>query len=428
MRSSRPLPATVNVLAVVVTLGFLATIGAKLWMVVSGHPGDGGESLSILVGVLSGAEFLVLSFYFGSSVGTWVPATEVTGALGASVAVPEPTPAPLPAPAPTQGAPVTTVPPRSTLTVLPGRYKELRGKVSWFGGPDDTESGNPEEGVAIYSTGSTRPDLFLPTGPGLFRRLNTEVAMYCAARWDYHETPVSWLQTHTCTLTNPANGKSVEVWPVDWGPNVRTGRTMDVSHAAILKIGLETDQQAVLRVPLPGTAVAPTPAPRAHPTILSDARLKAAFGEFKYQEAPGGRVTIDPEWVRANIVEATVPQLAHLGVRDGRVECHRLVEAALVAGWADVERAGLLGALLTFDGLWVPRHMTWNSARPLSRHSWGIAFDVNAGFNGYNTAGAKPGTHGSLWEVAPIFEDHGFAWGERWTSAKGPMHFEYAIA
>src|SRR4051812_34834291 len=108
-------------------------------------------------------------------------------------------------------------------------------------------------GLAIYSSVSQRPDLFLPTQPpgttGLARRLNPN-AHYLAMRWNYGQTSISWLRSHQVTVTNPKNGKSIMAWPADWGPNANTGRIADLSPGIASALGLSTDDICVVSVPI----------------------------------------------------------------------------------------------------------------------------------------------------------------------------------
>jgi len=108
-------------------------------------------------------------------------------------------------------------------------------------------------GLAVYSSVSQRPELFLPTQPpgttGLARRLNPDT-MYIAMRWVYGTTSISWLRTHQVTVTNPKTGASVAAWPADWGPNVNTGRIADLSPGVARKLGLNTDDTVVVTVPI----------------------------------------------------------------------------------------------------------------------------------------------------------------------------------
>ena len=88
-------------------------------------------------------------------------------------------------------------------------------------------------------------DLFLPKQPkgttGLARRLDP-ARYYIAMRWDYRITPRGKLRKMVVLIS--ANGLTIKARPVDWGPNVRTGRVMDISPGAASALGLSTDDTA----------------------------------------------------------------------------------------------------------------------------------------------------------------------------------------
>jgi hypothetical protein len=154
-----------------------------------------------------------------------------------------------------EDAPTDTVPP----DWQPPPIEEIallhvKGKVSKFGGPDDTGVG-PHEGLAfIYDVGMA-PHLFLPTQPpgttGLARRLNPCVC-YVACRWDYDDTPKPTLLQHQALVRNPATGFGLRVFPADWGPNESTDRVADVSPAVMEYLGLETDDEVEVIYPMEG--------------------------------------------------------------------------------------------------------------------------------------------------------------------------------
>lgn len=129
----------------------------------------------------------------------------------------------------------------------------LHGKMSTFGGPDD-KGVSPSEGLAIYSSVSQNPAIFLPQQPpgttGLARRLNP-ATHYLATRWDYQKTSVLYLRKTLVTVKNPKTGQTVLAYPADWGPNAATNRVADLSPGVAKALGLQTDDQVQVIVPLP---------------------------------------------------------------------------------------------------------------------------------------------------------------------------------
>lgn len=130
----------------------------------------------------------------------------------------------------------------------------LRGRMSWFGGPLADSVQRADEGLALYSEADTS-GLFLDMQPpgttGLARRLNTG-AYYIACRWDYDITPKHWLRQIKVVVRNPQGGTEVEAYPVDWGPNIATGRVADLSPGILKALGLVTGDVVTITIPLPG--------------------------------------------------------------------------------------------------------------------------------------------------------------------------------
>jgi hypothetical protein len=116
--------------------------------------------------------------------------------------------------------------------------------MSTFGGPNDSGV-TSTEGLAIYNTveeatahGVKMLSVAEARATGLARRLDPS-QYYLACRWNYDETPRGWLQDATALVS--ANGKSIRAKPVDWGPNVKTGRVTDLSPGLATALGLKTD-------------------------------------------------------------------------------------------------------------------------------------------------------------------------------------------
>jgi hypothetical protein len=166
---------------------------------------------------------------------------------------------------------------------------------------------------------------------------------------------------------------------------------------------------------------------------LSDrggAREKA-LGHIAYVRAKGDFVTITNGWDKNNIVDIVVPQLANIrGGNGGRLKFHRVAAEQMKRLWAAWEAAGLLRFVKTFDGAWVPRTIRLKPT-VLSNHAYGTAFDINATWNGLMKIAALVGQEGSVRELVPLANAHGFYWGGHWNydgkGASDGMHFEWAV-
>jgi hypothetical protein len=141
-------------------------------------------------------------------------------------------------------------------------------------------------------------------------------------------------------------------------------------------------------------------------------RLKQVLGEPQYRPGRGDSVALHRAF-SDNVVNARVPAL-------GTVTCHRAILADLVGALDDIQRMGLGGGLRTYSGCYNPRLVRGgDSGGALSRHSYGIALDVNTDAN---TFGGRVSMDP---RIVDAFHRHGFAWGGTWARPDG-MHFEWA--
>lgn len=146
------------------------------------------------------------------------------------------------------GTTVRTVEPPSTSLL------KVKGKVSYFGGPDDMGV-DADEGLAFLYDYDDAPYLFLdqqpPNTSGLARRLNVD-RPYVACRWDYDITPKTMLaQPYPALVRAPATAKQFLAWPADWGPHQDTGRVADISPSLMDRLGITTDDQVEVIYPAP---------------------------------------------------------------------------------------------------------------------------------------------------------------------------------
>jgi len=133
----------------------------------------------------------------------------------------------------------------------------LRGKCSWFGGPND-KGVAPDEDLAFIYEVNQAPHLFLPAQPpnttGLARRLSPH-AHYIACRWDYDVTPREQLLQDVALVRSVKTGLSLTAFPADWGPHIDTGRIADLSPGLMEALGIQTDDEVEVLFPYTKTIV-----------------------------------------------------------------------------------------------------------------------------------------------------------------------------
>jgi hypothetical protein len=155
-----------------------------------------------------------------------------------------------------------------------------------------------------------------------------------------------------------------------------------------------------------------TPYLRHADAVLPQALIKARFGGFAYRPPATDRFfDEDPAWSSENVVTANVPIL-------GNIRCHRAVIPALEGALRELEERNLsfLVDKSGYQGCWVPSVIPGDGG--MSRHSWGVAIDLN--FT-KNPTGAASAVDPRLVEV---MDRWGFISGANWL-VPDPGHFEY---
>jgi hypothetical protein len=127
-----------------------------------------------------------------------------------------------------------------------------KGKVSWFGGPEDVGV-SPSEGLAFIYDVEDKPQIFLDEQPagtsGLARRLDPSTH-YIAMRFDYDQFSKDFLAGKDVAMVRaPKTGKSLIAHPADWGPHTSTGRVADISPGLMTDLGIETDDEVEVVYP-----------------------------------------------------------------------------------------------------------------------------------------------------------------------------------
>lgn len=165
-----------------------------------------------------------------------------------------------------------------------------------------------------------------------------------------------------------------------------------------------------------GTGAAVVAVKRRGGLAATYARIRAKFGDPPVTDAGGGRVTIAPAWIKANIV----PVKLHTG---HTVKMHRLVAQDFAQAFQAACKAS--GWTPKSVQTWVPRRLNWSPGGPLSLHTWGIAVDLDPPDNarthkGRQTLAAHP-------EFVRTMEAAGWIWGGRWGKDFDPMHFQKTV-
>lgn len=154
--------------------------------------------------------------------------------------------------------------------------------------------------------------------------------------------------------------------------------------------------------------------------LYTEEEIRQIFGDFKYQEdeRKPGFIIIPIKWIKENLT------VIHLPVLNKEFMVHKKIASNLSNVFFEIRDRKLdkyIDAADTIQngGCFVARHQFFDRTKPLSRHSWAIAFDLNPSQN-------KPGTNGNINpEIIEIFNKYNFYWGGNF-KYKDPMHFEIA--
>lgn len=111
-----------------------------------------------------------------------------------------------------------------------------------------------------------------------------------------------------------------------------------------------------------------------------------------------------------------VPTELEIGAIPKRLYCNKLMVAPLTQAFKNLISTGHVAELKTWDGCFNIRKKR-GAVTSASLHSWGIAIDVNAAWNGF---GKKPTLSAGF---VKCFTDAGFDWGGTWSKPDG-MHFQ----
>ena len=125
----------------------------------------------------------------------------------------------------------------------------------------------------------------------------------------------------------------------------------------------------------------------------------------------------DPK-LEKSMVLTDVPTHLEIGVIPKKVYCNKDLVKPLTQAFTNLIERKLVGELKTWDGCFQIRKIRGSSST-MSLHSWGLAIDVNAAWNGL---GKEPQLSK---EFVRCFTDAGFDWGGNF-SRKDGMHMQLA--
>lgn len=114
-----------------------------------------------------------------------------------------------------------------------------------------------------------------------------------------------------------------------------------------------------------------------------------------------------------------VPAHLEIGVLPNRLYCNRDMIGPLSKAFGLLISRELVDDIKTWDGCFNIRPMKGTMATP-SLHSWGIAIDIDAAWNGFKK---KPTMSKA---VVACFKEAGFDWGGNWDTKDG-MHFQLSV-
>lgn len=110
-----------------------------------------------------------------------------------------------------------------------------------------------------------------------------------------------------------------------------------------------------------------------------------------------------------------IPAELEIGVIPKRLYCNRDMVKPLEQAFRNLITRGFVAELKTWDGCFNNRKKRMGTSKSL--HAWGVAVDVNAGWNGM---GKTPTLSAGF---VKCFTDAGFDWGGTWSKPDG-MHFQ----
>lgn len=146
-------------------------------------------------------------------------------------------------------------------------------------------------------------------------------------------------------------------------------------------------------------------------------RSLGRFGEIRYIDLPRGYIKIVNSFVKDFLVKVELPYV-------GKKWLHKAMVEPLISALKIIEHHSQYDMAWEYiEGISIfnPRHQWYKANKPLSRHAFGLACDINSWEN-------LPGTRGTIpMHIVEVFERCGFVWGGRWKRRLDVMHIQLCV-
>lgn len=283
-----------------------------------------------------------------------------------------------------------------------GTLPATSGKISYFAGPGTSDA-----------TGK----MALTGEPGTAPR----DVWYVAMRWPYVNENLTrkpgvdvaaaqnWWRDRRILISSPTTGKAIVGRAADWGPNISTGRVIDVSKEALQALGVSTD--SVVHIGFVG----------------SDDKT-AQLGPIDMSSVPVGPVA--PVSTAGGIPGAITSGWGSRGDASNmvtvtaagcRFTVHKLCAPKFVGFVNDLK--SILGYQPRSIGGFADRNIANSSST--SNHAFGAAIDIDPGDNPrYASPSGGPYKLPKPPEIIQLARKWGLGWGGEYRNSKDYMHFE----
>jgi len=142
--------------------------------------------------------------------------------------------------------------------------------------------------------------------------------------------------------------------------------------------------------------------------MVTSSQCLKKWGSPSTREDEGAYMVV---WDVPEYITKAIPEIPR------RIYCNTQMIVPLETAFLNIINRGLTNLIKTWDGCFDIRRKRGRNSWSL--HSWGIALDINAAWNGLGKVPQMP------MQLVECFTDAGFWWGGTWKRKDG-MHFQLA--